>query len=52
MFHQVPKYLRFMDDIKIFCNDEFDARKYLTLIEMKLRELKLSLNSQKQKLLI
>ncbi|MBK7809434.1 MAG: RNA-directed DNA polymerase [Saprospiraceae bacterium] len=51
MFHQVPKYLRFMDDIKIFCNDEFDARKYLTLIEMKLRELKLSLNSQKTKII-
>jgi hypothetical protein len=51
MIHQVPKYLRFMDDIKIFCNDEFEARKYLTLIEMKLRELKLSLNSQKTKII-
>lgn len=51
MVHQVPKYLRFMDDIKIFCHDEFEARKYLSLIEMKLRDLKLSLNSQKTKII-
>lgn len=51
MIHQVPKYLRFMDDIKIFCQDEFEARRYLRLIEMKLRELKLSLNSQKTKII-
>lgn len=51
MIHQVPKYLRFMDDIKIFCQDEFEARRYLSLIEMKLRELKLSLNSQKTKII-
>lgn len=51
MIHQVPKYLRFMDDIKIFCNDEFEARKYLSLLEMKLRDLKLSLNAQKTKII-
>lgn len=51
MIHQVPKYLRFMDDIKIFCHDEFDARKYLSLLEMKLRDLKLSLNGQKTKII-
>lgn len=51
MIHQVPKYLRFMDDIKIFCNDEFEARKYLSLLEMKLRDLKLSLNGQKTKII-
>lgn len=50
MIHQVPKYLRFMDDIKIFCHDEFEARKYLSLLEMKLRDLKLSLNGQKTKI--
>jgi len=51
MFHQVPKYLRFMDDIRIFCHDEFEARKYLSLLEMKLRDLKLSLNGQKTKII-
>lgn len=51
MIHQVPKYLRFMDDIKIFCHDEFEARKYLSLLEMKLRDLKLSLNGQKTKII-
>jgi hypothetical protein len=51
MNHQVPKYLRFMDDIKIFCQDEFEARRFLTLIEMKLRELNLSLNGQKTKII-
>jgi len=51
MVHQVPKYLRFMDDIKIFCDDEFEARKYLSLLEMKLRDLKLSLNGQKTKII-
>lgn len=51
MIHQVPKYLRFMDDVKIFCHDEFEARKYLSLLEMKLRDLKLSLNGQKTKII-
>jgi hypothetical protein len=51
MIHQVPKYLRFMDDIKIFCHNEFEARKYLSLLEMKLRDLKLSLNGQKTKII-
>lgn len=51
MIHLVPKYLRFMDDIKIFCDNEFQARRFLRLIEMKLRELKLSLNSQKTKII-
>lgn len=51
MSHQVPVYLRFMDDIKIFCYDEFEARRYLNLLEMKLRDLKLSLNSQKTKII-
>ncbi|SMG45139.1 RNA-directed DNA polymerase [Arenibacter troitsensis] len=51
MTHLVPKYLRFMDDIKIFCDNEFQARRFLRLIEMKLRELKLSLNSQKTRII-
>jgi|SRR5690554_1295988 len=51
MIHQTPKYIRFMDDIKIFCTDEFEARKYLSLIEMKLKELKLSLNGQKTQII-
>ena len=47
MYNHVPIYIRFMDDIYIFCNDEFVARKYLTLMEKELRRLNLSLNGQK-----
>lgn len=51
MRHHVPVYLRFMDDIHIFCNDVYEARKYLTLIEKDLRRLNLSLNGQKTKII-
>lgn len=50
MRHHVPEYVRFMDDIRIFCNDEYEARRYLTLIEKELRRLNLSLNGQKTKI--
>ncbi|GAF03619.1 hypothetical protein JCM21142_52298 [Saccharicrinis fermentans DSM 9555 = JCM 21142] len=40
-----------MDDIRIFCNDKFEARRYLTLIEKELRRLNLSLNGQKTKII-
>ncbi len=51
MRHHVPAYVRFMDDIRIFCDDKYDARRYLTLIEKELRRLNLSLNSQKTKII-
>lgn len=51
MFHHVPVYVRFMDDIRIFCDDVYTARKYLTLIEKELRRINLSLNSQKSKII-
>lgn len=51
MSHLVPEYYRFMDDIKIFCNDKFEARRILSLLEMELRKLKLSLNGQKTKII-
>lgn len=51
MRHHVPAYVRFMDDIRIFCNDTFEARRYLTLIEKELRRLNLSLNGQKTKII-
>lgn len=51
MSHLVPEYYRFMDDIKIFCNDKYEARRFLSLLEMELRKLKLSLNGQKTKII-
>ncbi|WP_108869131.1 RNA-directed DNA polymerase [Aquimarina aquimarini] len=51
MCHLVPEYYRFMDDIKIFCNDKFEARRILRLLEMELRNLKLSINGQKTKII-
>lgn len=51
MRHHVTAYVRFMDDIRIFCNDKFEARRYLTLIEKELRRLSLSLNGQKTKII-
>jgi hypothetical protein len=51
MCHLVPEYYRFMDDIKIFCNDKLEARRILSLLEMELRNLKLSLNGQKTKII-
>ncbi len=50
MRHHVPIYVRFMDDIRIFCNDKYEARRYLTLIEKELRRINLSLNGQKTKI--
>jgi hypothetical protein len=47
MYHHVPVYMRFMDDIRIFCDDVFAARRYLTLIEQELRRINLSINGQK-----
>lgn len=51
MRHHVPAYVRFMDDIRIFCNDKFEARRYLNLVEKELRRLNLSLNGQKSKII-
>jgi hypothetical protein len=50
MMHLAPSYIRFMDDIRIFCTDEFEARRILSLVEIELRNLKLSLNGEKTKI--
>lgn len=47
MQHQAPDYYRFMDDIRIFCKDRFEARKLLQTMETELRRCHLSVNSQK-----
>ncbi|MEO4004305.1 RNA-directed DNA polymerase [Flavobacterium sp. CAU 1735] len=47
MEHQVTAYYRFMDDIRIFCSDKYEARKILQTFEYELRRCHLSVNSQK-----
>ncbi len=47
MQHHAPEYYRFMDDIKIFCKDKYEARKILQTFEFELRRCYLSVNSQK-----
>jgi hypothetical protein len=47
MQHHAPEYYRFMDDIKIFCRDKYEARKILQTFEFELRRCYLSVNSQK-----
>lgn len=47
MEHQTPHYYRFMDDIRIFCSDKYEARKILQTFEYELRRCHLSVNSQK-----
>jgi hypothetical protein len=47
MSHHAPAYYRFMDDIRIFCKDKYEARKVLQTFEFELRRCYLSVNSQK-----
>ncbi|MGJ1435635.1 reverse transcriptase domain-containing protein [Sphingobacterium siyangense] len=47
MQHHAPQYYRFMDDIRIFCKDKYEARKILQTFEFELRRCYLSVNSQK-----
>lgn len=47
MSHHAPAYFRFMDDIRIFCKDKYEARKVLQTFEFELRRCYLSVNSQK-----
>lgn len=51
MVHRVGKYVRFMDDIRIFCLDKYEARNILQTFELELRRCHLSVNSQKTKIL-
>lgn len=51
MQHQAPDYYRFMDDIRIFCNDKYEARKLLQTLETELRRCHLSVNAQKTKII-
>lgn len=45
------RYFRYMDDIKVVCNDEFEARRALQQLTISLRELGLSLNAKKTKII-
>lgn len=47
MQHHSFSYFRFMDDIRIFCKDKYEARKILQTFEFELRRCHLSVNSQK-----
>ncbi len=51
MIHHVPEYFRFMDDIRIFCKDKYEARKILQTFEFELRRCHLSVNSQKTRII-
>ncbi|WP_207425004.1 reverse transcriptase domain-containing protein [Pedobacter sp. SYSU D00535] len=44
-------YYRFMDDIRIFCKNKFEARRILQTFEFELRRCYLSVNSQKTKII-
>lgn len=44
------RYIRFMDDIRIFCSDKYEARKFFLEIETELRRCGLAMNSQKSKI--
>lgn len=44
-------YFRFMDDIRIFCNNKYEARKILQSLEYELKRCNLSVNSQKTQIL-
>src|SRR5690606_22993724 len=45
-----PEYFRFMDDIRIFCRDKYEARRILQKFELELNRCHLSVNSQKTKI--
>jgi len=51
MQHLVPAYYRFMDDVRIFCKDKYEARKILQTFEYEIRRCHLAVNSQKTKIL-
>ncbi|MEW5894446.1 MAG: RNA-directed DNA polymerase [Candidatus Omnitrophota bacterium] len=44
-------YYRYMDDIKLICNDKFEARKALKTLIVKLREIGLSVNPRKTEII-
>lgn len=45
-------YLRYMDDVRIFCKSEFEAKKALLQIIRSLRNYKLNINAKKTKILL
>lgn len=51
MQHHASEYYRFMDDIRIFCKDKFEARKILQTFEFELRRCYLAVNSQKTQII-
>ncbi len=50
MLYNAPAYYRFMDDVRIFCANKYEARKILQLFESELRRCSLSVNSQKTRI--
>lgn len=51
MQHHTFEYYRFMDDIRIFCKNKFEARKILQTCEYELRRCYLAINSQKTEII-
>lgn len=51
MHNSAGAYYRFMDDIRIFCKDRYEARRILQDFEYELRRCHLSVNSQKTKII-
>ncbi|SDB50266.1 P63C domain-containing protein [Flavobacteriaceae bacterium MAR_2010_188] len=50
MSNHCTSYYRFMDDIKIFCKNKYEARNLLQLLEFELKRCGLSINAQKTKI--
>jgi hypothetical protein len=51
MLEKGYKYFRYMDDIRVICDDIFDARRALKELIILLRDINLNVNSQKTKIL-
>ena len=52
MINQGYDYYRYMDDIRIVCKDQFQARKAIKTLAVELRKIDLSLNGYKTKILV
>ncbi|HZK93140.1 MAG TPA: RNA-directed DNA polymerase [Prolixibacteraceae bacterium] len=51
MWNNTFGYYRFMDDIRIFCKNKYEARRILQTFEFELRRCHLSVNSQKTEII-
>ncbi|GHT88680.1 hypothetical protein FACS1894137_17130 [Spirochaetia bacterium] len=52
MINQGFDYYRYMDDIRIICKDQYEARKALKILSCELREIGLTINGKKTSILI